>query len=202
LVPQRGPYADLTSVLNGADHLAASGDVYVAFADNLYPGDNPLLALRAAPPGHPAVLGRAWRPELAASRGVIAAVRRGGQLLMHDLAEKPSPSAARSLEQRYGAGNPLLPEGRARLTSGFISFARGYQPPAGTEPKLALALAAYARTHPVAVTTTTSHVVDLGSHPACPCACAGNPETEAPHTATLPRKALRPRRLTRAVGYQ
>jgi UTP-glucose-1-phosphate uridylyltransferase len=54
LISQHGPYADLTSVLNGADHLAAGSDLYVAFADNLYRGDNPLLALRAAPPGHPA----------------------------------------------------------------------------------------------------------------------------------------------------
>ncbi len=59
-ITQRGPYADLTSVLNGADHLAAPGDLYVAFADNLYPGDNPLTALRAAPPGQPAVLARAY----------------------------------------------------------------------------------------------------------------------------------------------
>ena len=181
-IPQCGPYADLTSVLNGADHLAAPGDLYVAYADNLYPGGNPLLALRAAPPAHPAVLARAYQPELAASRGVIAAVRRDGLLLMHDLAEKPSPSAARSLEQRYGAGNLLLLEGRARLTAGFIRFARGYQPPAGIEPKLALALAAYARTHPVSVTTTTSHVIDLGTHPACTCACGrattGNSGTE------------------------
>jgi UTP-glucose-1-phosphate uridylyltransferase len=166
-ISQRGPYADLTSVLNGADHLAAPGDLYVAFADNLYPGGNPLLTLRAVPPGHPAVLARAYQPELAASRGVIAAVRHGGQLLMHDLAEKPSPTVARSLEQRYGAGNLLLLEGRARLTAGFLRFARSYQPPAGTEPKLALALAAYARTHSVVVAATTSHVIDLGTHPAC-----------------------------------
>ena len=56
-------------------------------------------------------------------------------------------------------------EGRARLTAGFIRFARGYQAPAGTEPKLALAIAAYARSHPVAVTTTTSQVIDLGTGP-------------------------------------
>ena len=68
-------------LLNGAEHLAASGDLYVAFADNLYPEDNPLLALRAAPAGHTAVLARAYEPELAASRGVIAAVRRHGEIL-------------------------------------------------------------------------------------------------------------------------
>ena len=43
---QQGRYGDLTSVLNGADHFPAADDLYVAFADNLYFGPNPLLALR------------------------------------------------------------------------------------------------------------------------------------------------------------
>lgn len=171
-ITQHGPYADLTSVLNGAEYLAASGDLYVAFADNLYRGDNPLLALRAALPGQLAVLGRAYQPELAPSRGVIAAVPRDGQLLMGDLAEKPAPAAARILEQRYGTGSLLLLEGRARLTPEFIHFARSYQAPAGTEPKLALAIAAYARTHQVVVTTTTSQVIDLGVSRPGGCGCA------------------------------
>ena len=182
LVPQHGPYADITSVHNGADHLAAGSDLYVAFADNLYHGDNPLLALRAAPPGHLAVLARSYQPELAASRGVIAVRTADGQLLMQDLAEKPGPRAARALEQQYGTGNLLVLEGRARLTAGFICFARRYQAPAGTEPKLALAIAAYARTHPVIVTTTTSQVIDLGTSPPGNTtpgrATPGNPGTE------------------------
>jgi UTP-glucose-1-phosphate uridylyltransferase len=81
-ITQRGPYADLTSVLNGADHLAATGDLYVAFADNLYRGNNPLASLRAGPPGHPAVLARAYQRELAASRGVITAIHQDGHLVM------------------------------------------------------------------------------------------------------------------------
>ena len=88
-ITQRGPYADLTSVLNGASHFAAAGDLYVAFADNLYRGGNPLAALRAAPPDHPAVLARAYRRELAACRGVIVAVQQDGYLLMDDLVENP-----------------------------------------------------------------------------------------------------------------
>jgi UTP-glucose-1-phosphate uridylyltransferase len=150
-------------VLNGASYLAPHEDLYVAFADNLYRGDNPLLALQAVPPGCPAVVARPYLPELAASRGVIAVSRQDEQFFMLDLAEKPAPPAARALERRYGTGNLLLLEGRARLTSGFIRFARGYQAPAGTEPKLALAIAAYARAHPVAVTTTSSQVIDLGT---------------------------------------
>ncbi len=173
-ITQDGPYADTTSVLNGAGYLGPHEDLYVAFADNLYRGENPMLALQAAPPGCPAVLARAYQPQLAASRGVIAARRHQGQLLMLDLTEKPAPDAARALEQRYGTRNLLLLEGRARLTAGFIRFAPGYQTPAGTEPKLALAIAAYARTHPVVVTTTSSHVIDLGMT---------NPQAPAPATA-------------------
>lgn len=173
-ITQDGPYADITSVLNGARYLGPCEDLYVAFADNLYRGDNPLLALQAAPPGCPAVLARPYQPQLAASRGVIATRRHQGRLLMLDLAEKPTPDAARALEQRYGTRNLLLLEGRARLTADFIRFAPGYQTPAGTEPKLALAIAAYARTHPVVVTTTSSHVIDLGMT---------NPQAAAPATA-------------------
>lgn len=91
-IPQHGLYADITSVLNGADHLAATGDLYVAFADNLYPAGNPLLDLRAAPPGHVAVLARGYNRELASARGVIAAIRHDGHLLVSELAEKPDPS--------------------------------------------------------------------------------------------------------------
>jgi hypothetical protein len=69
LIPQRGAYADLTSVLNGADHLGEDGGLFVAFADNLYRGTSPLLALRATPSGSVAVLARAYQRELAASRG-------------------------------------------------------------------------------------------------------------------------------------
>ena len=139
-IAQRGSYADLTSVLDGADHLAARGDLYVAFADNLYPGASPLTELREAPPGQPAVLGRAYQRELAASHGVLAVTSDHGELLVQELAEKPGPADVTRLEQRYGTSGLLLLEGRARLTAGFIRFARRYRAPAGTEPKLALAL--------------------------------------------------------------
>jgi len=70
-IPQRGRYADVTSVLNGADHLRTAGDLFVAFADNLYPHDNPCLALAAVPAGHTAVLVRHYHSAEAARRGVI-----------------------------------------------------------------------------------------------------------------------------------
>ncbi|HEY3733563.1 MAG TPA: sugar phosphate nucleotidyltransferase [Streptosporangiaceae bacterium] len=162
-ITQHGQYADLTSVLNGADHLAAAGDLYVAFADNLYPGSSPLTALRHAPDGNPAVLGRAYQRELAASYGVIAVVRHHGEFLVRELIEKPCLAAATGLERRYGTRQLRLLEGRARLSAEFVAFARGYRAPIGTEPRLTLALAAYARHRPVSVITTTSQVIDLGA---------------------------------------
>jgi UTP-glucose-1-phosphate uridylyltransferase len=162
-VPQRGPYADLTSVVNGADHLGAPARLYVAFADNLYRGPNPLLALHNAPPGQVAVLASRYQSELAASHGVITTTGRPGQRLMTSLAEKPGPALARALERRYGRGNLCLLEGRAAFTPAFTEFARARLTVPGTEPKLSLAVAAYAASHPVHVVETRADVTDLGA---------------------------------------
>ncbi|MEU8322537.1 hypothetical protein AB0C33_29620 [Nonomuraea sp. NPDC048881] len=71
-VTQKGAYGDLTSLLNGADHLGGvGGQVYVAFGDNLYPAVNPLEQLSLALPGV-TVLGRAYQAQLASSRVVMA----------------------------------------------------------------------------------------------------------------------------------
>jgi UTP-glucose-1-phosphate uridylyltransferase len=86
-VSQRGPYADLTSVLNGADHFGSTAEIYIAFADNLYGGPSPLLALRSTAPGQVAVLARGYHPELAASHGVITTTGKPGQRLMLGVAE-------------------------------------------------------------------------------------------------------------------
>jgi UTP-glucose-1-phosphate uridylyltransferase len=165
-IAQHGRYGDLTSVLNGADHFSAADDLYVAFADNIYFGPNPLLALGALPPGQVAVVARPYQPELAAWRGVIATVECDGGRLVADLIEKPSPSAASALERRYGARNLLLHEGRARVTADFIRFARTFPIAPGVEPKLALAIGAYAAAHPVVAVETSCEVIDLGA-PAC-----------------------------------
>jgi UTP-glucose-1-phosphate uridylyltransferase len=162
-VPQRGPYADLTSVVNGASQLGGPQDFYVAFADNLYRAPNPLMALSAAPPGQVTVLVRRYRPELAASHGVITATGAPGQRLLVGLAEKPGPAQAQALEQRHDRRNLFLLEGRARLTAAFTSFARSRLMSSSGEPKLSLALAAWARTHPVHIVETTTGVIDLGA---------------------------------------
>jgi len=167
-VAQHGPYADLTSILNAADHFAAApamgpDQMYVAFSDNLYPGSSPLLALRASPAA-PAVLARPYQAELAGRRGVIVTTAPDNRML--DLVEKPDPITARNLERHHGTDNLMLLEGRARLTREFIAFARTHTAPAGSEPKLALAIGAYSRTRQVLVIPADSEVIDLGSPPA------------------------------------
>jgi UTP-glucose-1-phosphate uridylyltransferase len=162
-LPQRGPYADLTSVINGADHLGSRDELHVAFADNLYRGPSPLLALQGSSPGQVTVLASRYRPELAASHGVIAAIGTPGRRHMIGLTEKPDPAEARALERRYGTGNLLLLEGRARLTAAFVDFTRIRISTARTEPKLALTIEAYAASHPVRIVETSADVIDLGA---------------------------------------
>jgi hypothetical protein len=167
LIPQHGPYGDLTSVLNGADYLAARAGLYVAFADSLYRGPGPLPLLRGTRPGDVAVLASRYRPALAASRGIL--ITSPGTCpwepqRVKALVEKPGPAQARELEEQHGSGNLFLLEGRTRLTARFIQFARGREHAApGSEPKLALAIGAYARDHPVVAVLVGSEVIDLGA---------------------------------------
>ncbi|MFD0692436.1 transcriptional regulator [Actinomadura fibrosa] len=160
LIRQRGPYADLTSVLNGARHLQPTRQgLYVAFSDNLYPGGAALAALggRAS---RTAVLARPYRRELATSRGVIVA--DAGR--MTPLMEEPGPDLARDFDQRHGPANLLMLEERARLSSDFLTFAsRHYRPPAGSELKLSLCLAQYAHGAPVDTLVYDGRVIDLGA---------------------------------------
>ncbi len=153
---------------NGADHLAAGATCTSPSPTTSTAGItrcSPCARRRPATrPSSPALPARAG-----SQPGVIAASRRQTASFSCTTSPKsPVRRAARALEQRYGTGNLLVLEGRARLTAGFIRFARRYRAPAGTEPKLALAIAAYARTHPVIVATTTSQVIDLGASPPDP----------------------------------
>ena len=82
---------------------------------------------------------------------------------MRTLVEKPDPAQARALEEKHGTGSLLMLEGRARLTAPFIRFARDRQHAGpGGEPKLALALGAYAREHRVVAVPADAEVIDLG----------------------------------------
>jgi len=134
----------------------------MAFADNLYPHANPMLALHASAPGD-SVLARPYDRAEAARRGVIITTESGGHRRMVDLVEKPSYDTACDLEERHGRGRLWLLEGRARLTSAFIKHLSGLQLPEGTEPKLSLALRSYCHRRPVIIITTSSPVIDLGA---------------------------------------
>jgi hypothetical protein len=64
---------------------------------------------------------------------------------------------------------PAHAGGPARLTGAFIEFARARQGAGpGSEPKLALAISAYAREHPVYAVTREGEVIDLGPPQAIP----------------------------------
>ncbi|MEU7831419.1 sugar phosphate nucleotidyltransferase [Nonomuraea sp. NPDC049129] len=165
-VVQRGPYADLTSIFNADDRFATTttgaGELYVVFSDNLYPGAHPLLDLAEASPGV-SVLARPFCDDLAAQRGVIATRPDRGHRRMVSLTEKPDSVTAYALQREHGRGNLFLNEGRARLSADFIAFARARVWPSQVEPKLALAIGAYAHDHPVRVIRTSSDVIDLGT---------------------------------------
>jgi hypothetical protein len=156
--PQRGPYSDVTSVLNADDILSHPDELYIAYADNLYPQYDPLLRLRLTEPGT-SVLVRPYRREEAAYRGVL--VTEDGAVC--PLVEKPDTATAQELEHRFGTQRLALLAGRMRADRAFLDFLHNYAGSRATEPKLALALAAHARTHPVRVYPTNSPVTDLGA---------------------------------------
>lgn len=164
LIPQQGAYGDLTSVINGADCLAATGSLYVAFADNLYTGPAPLPLLRAASGDDVTVLASSYRPALAPSRGILITSSGPEPRKVKALIEKPDPAQARALEQEHGTANLLMLEGRARLTASFLRFVRSRQHIApGSEPKLSMAIGAYARDHQVIAVPAPGDVIDLGT---------------------------------------
>lgn len=182
-IPQHGPYGDITSVLNGTDSLAADGGLYVAFADNLYPGPAPLPQLRDSCPGEVTVLASRYRRALVGSRGVLITRPSPGGTPRRvlALAEKPGPAEAIALEDAHGTANLLMLEGRARLTGEFIEFARArHDAGPGREPKLALAVSAYAREHPVYAVPREGEVIDLGAPQAPP------RQASAPATRSVP----------------
>ena len=170
LIPQHGLYGDLTSVLNGANHLAAGDGLNVAFADNLYTGPAALPLLRDAAPSDVAVLASRYRRALASTRGIL--ITRSGHSpeaprRVRTLVEKPGLAEAMELEEEHGPGNLLMLEGRARLTATFLAFARARQHARhGSEPRLALAIGAYAREHRVVAVPAAGDIIDLGARKA------------------------------------
>ena len=162
-LPQQDCYGDLSSVLTAAGQITAPRFL-VAFADNLYPDANPLHSLHHAQDDGPALLARPFTIAEAHRRGVIIAPVRDGHRYVMDIAEKPDPAEALALLSRWGQDNLYVVEGRFLLTSHFLASIDQNRCRAAGEPKLSLALGHYAQSHPVAVVTTTSRVVDLASH--------------------------------------
>ncbi|WP_331726068.1 sugar phosphate nucleotidyltransferase [Streptomyces sp. NBC_01012] len=162
-VAQHGRYADITSALNGSEHLN-TGDICLAFADNVDPTHTALSELMAtASPGTPAVLAGPFDLRAAGSHGVIVCAGTEPELTMAELVEKPDAARAADLAAEHGADRLRLLQGRARLTPGLLHHLTAVARRAATEPKLSLALAAYARHHSVAVVTHTRTMIDLGA---------------------------------------
>lgn len=157
-IPQQGPYSDITSVLNADTALGRPHQLYIAYADNLYPEDHPFLRLRGTD-GGTTVIARPYNRAEAPSRGVI--VCDSG--FMVGLVEKPDEFTVRGLEREHGPDALALLEGRARADRSFLDFLWSYRSDRAMEPKLSLALSTYARTHPVRVRRISSSVTDLGA---------------------------------------
>ncbi|MET9142948.1 NTP transferase domain-containing protein [Streptomyces sp. NPDC004042] len=161
-IAQRGRYADVTSVLNGAEHLC-TGEVYVVFADNVDPTHAALSSLGAAtPPGIPAVLAAPFDLGLAETHGVIICAGEGSVRTMVDLIEKPSRGQAARLAADCGVDNLRLLRGRMRVTPRLLDYLSASEQNLITEPKLSLVLAAYAKVYRVDVVTSTRPFIDLG----------------------------------------
>jgi len=176
-VRQHGPYADITSVLNGAAHLPA-GPLYTVFADNLYPADNALALLRDAPTDEAAVLARPFDPEHAAHRGVIVTTRSSRYDRMAAMVEKPDHGQVADLLTRFGPDRLRLLEGRFRIPADLLTVLRCTpRRPAPWEPRLSVELATYGRSRPVHVITTDSPAIDLGRATDTPSRTANPPES-------------------------
>ncbi|WP_340375951.1 hypothetical protein U5640_12790 [Streptomyces sp. SS7] len=155
-------YADVTSVLEGAEYLR-SGDVYVVFADNVDVTHTALPLLAAAvTPGVPAVLASPFDVDSAGSYDVIVCEGTGPVQRMLGLVDKPDRPEECQLLAEHGAGSLRLLQGRMRITQDLLRALNAAEERSASEPKLSLALTAYSRAHPVDVFTTTQPMTDLG----------------------------------------
>jgi hypothetical protein len=163
-VPQRGRYADVTSALNGAEHLR-TGDICLVFSDNVDPAHQALAQLvDATDPGHPAVLTSPFDINRASTHGVVVCTGTGPVLTMAALVEKPDFTSAAQLVADHGPDNLRLLQGRMRITPPLLHhLAATSRHARKSEPKVSVGLASYARHHRVQVVTSTVPMVDLGA---------------------------------------
>ncbi|MBT2394714.1 NTP transferase domain-containing protein [Streptomyces sp. ISL-100] len=161
-IAQHGRYADVTSVLNGSEHMR-TGEFYVVFADNVDPTHTALSALvTATPSAIPAVLAAPFDASAASSHGVIVCTGEGPVQRMVGLVEKPDRDETIRLEAECGIANLRLLQGRMRVTPRLLRYLAVVAQSTSSEPKLSLALASYARSHRVDVVTNTKPLTDLG----------------------------------------
>ena len=194
-IPQRGRYADLTSALNGAEHLR-TGDLCLVFADNVDIQHSALSSLVASvTPGVPTILAGHFDLDAASSHGVIICTGAGPVRVMAGLVEKPDSAHARHLADQFGPDNLRLLQGRVHLTPGLLHYLSAFSRHAVAEPKLSLALAAYARQHRVDVVTNNGSMIDLGA-PAASTRPIGEscPPRPQPGKASTPARHATPSR--------
>lgn len=161
-IAQHGRYADVTCVINDAEHVDAR-ELYVVFADNVDPTHTALSALATATdPGTPAVLAAPFDRVSAGHHGVIVCTGTGPVQTMVRLIEKPGLDQAARLEAEYGAARLRLLQGRMRVTPELLCYLDVTARDMAGEPKLSLLLASYARSHRVQVVTSTRPLTDLG----------------------------------------
>lgn len=157
MIPQSGTYGDITSVLNADDYLNRPAQLYVMYADNLFPNARPLLHLGELD-ADTAVMVRPYTRAAATKRGVVVCDNDR----MVRLVEKPDEDTAAALEATYGCDNLALMTGRSRVSRSFLDFLHTYRHSSG-EPKLSLALSTYAQTASVRVQRVDTTVTDLGA---------------------------------------
>ncbi|MCC2276166.1 NTP transferase domain-containing protein [Streptomyces sp. ET3-23] len=162
-IAQRGRYADVTSALNGAEHLHTA-DICLVFADNIDTTHTALTELiTASTPNTPAVLASPFDISAAPSHGVIICAGPGPVHALTKLIEKPHPDYAAQLASEHGPGNLRLLQGRVRLTPGLLHYLSSSANRTVAEPKISVALASYACRSRVDVITTSSTMIDLGA---------------------------------------
>ncbi|GAA1219029.1 hypothetical protein GCM10009665_06320 [Kitasatospora nipponensis] len=163
-IAQRGQYADVTSALNGSEHLR-TGNLALVFSDNVDPAHRALAELiDATDPEHPAVLTSPFDIQRASAHGVVICSGTGPVLTMTRLVEKPDFVNAARLVAEHGPDRLRLLQGRMRITPPLLHHLAATARHAGhAEPKVSLALASYARRHRVQVVTSTVPMVDLGA---------------------------------------
>ncbi|MFE2033768.1 hypothetical protein ACFXBB_11010 [Streptomyces scopuliridis] len=147
----------------GPNTCAAGTSAWLS-CDNVDPSHTALSELiAAATPRIPAIPASPFDVRAATSHGLIICSGAGPVRTMSGLVEKPDPVHAAQLAADYGPDNLRLLLGRVRLTPGLPHYLSSTSRRTAGEPRLSLALAAYARHHRIHIVTSRSPMIDLGA---------------------------------------